>query len=130
MFRFALFLIKRAKLDVEKRNQLASVALDKLNATPFKDVFTFREDGSLLINGNEIDMETARKLRESARGALNSSALRLVHESVTYQAFVQAAIEAKTDEDLLFGKSAIWFGQQEIKLLKLLAGEDEISLEI
>lgn len=124
MLRLALFLIKRAKLSVQDRNKLVSLVLDKLEALPIRDIITYSPGGILLINGREVDIEVARSLRESAKGALDSKALQIINESAKYQAFVVAAVNSEKDEDLLFGKAAIWFSQTQEKLLKTLAGDD------
>ncbi len=126
--RLVLALLNRKSLSVVDRNALLSGIIDKLGATPIKDIITYDLEGKMLLNGREVDLEQARILRESARGALNNQALRIIRESVTYQAFSIAATKAEKDEDLLFGKSAIWFGQQELKMLDILAGNDEVVL--
>ncbi len=130
MLTLALFLLKRAKLSIEDRNRLASLVLDKLQATPLKDVISYDSAGTLLLNGREVEIEVARALRESAKNALDSSALRLITESVKYRSFVVAAINATKSEELLFGKAAIWFCQEQEKLLKMLAGVSEIEKEL
>jgi hypothetical protein len=64
-----------------------------------------------------------RLLRESALAALNNQALKLVHDRTTFAAITSGLHQASNDQQIGFGKAAIWYGQKEIEFLKLLAGD-------
>jgi hypothetical protein len=122
--RLACYLLNRSDISIEDRNLLTTCLLDKLAALPLRDMITTNEEGNLLVSGRQIDIDIAKKLRESARAALNSYALNLVREQVTYESVVTGVHKALNADQILFGKAAIWCQQQEVKWLKTLAGLD------
>lgn len=123
--KLAVFLLKRSDLSHGDRALLTSCTLDKLAAIPVSDIISVNEQGTLLVNGKMIDIETTRILRESARSMLQSRAFKLVQDQVVYASFVYSMHTAISIEELLFPKAALWWGQQEYKYLKLLAGLDD-----
>lgn len=116
------YLLSRADLPLRERQLLTSCLLDKLAARPLHDMIKHNEEGFLLVNGRTVDMETARALRESARAALDNVSLKFIREQVERVAITTSLHKATSDLDNYFGKAAIFWGQQEIEHLKLLAG--------
>lgn len=121
----AVFVLKRASLSVTDRNKLVIHLLDKLGALPFRDIITVDEQGSLLVSGRTVTMEQARVLRDSARGALDSQAFRIIREQVLFQAVTLGTHKAEDEKQMFFARAAIWWGQREDEFLRLLAGSDE-----
>lgn len=74
------------------------------------------------MNGNALEYEQARLLRESALATLNSTARNIVRKQVEYLAVTHGIHKAETPEQMLFSKAALWYGQEEDKVLRVLAG--------
>lgn len=120
----ALKLIKillNKSLDITQRNQLSNIILDNLDALPIRGIINIDDEGQILINGRSLDLEKAMQLREASRVALENKALQIVNEQVTYTAVVNGINKAITPEQMNFNKAAIWFGQEQERLLKILA---------
>lgn len=118
------WLIKNQRLTVGEMNILSTAILDSFSALPLCDIIKIDDRGSLTVNGRVLDLEQIHLLRESARGALNNQARKIINDQILYTAFVMAANKVQTPEQLIFSRAAIWWGQQERKLLLALTGED------
>lgn len=118
-------LLTRASLTVPQRNLLTAVVLDKLGALPFKDILTVTGSGQILIQGRSLDIEKVRQLQEAAKSALRNQALLLIREQVAYTAVTHGVHKAEDEKQILFARAALWWGQQELHMLKLLAQEEQ-----
>ena len=119
---FVVWVLEKVPLKLKHRIILTTAILTKLSALPLRDIIKQTEEG-LEVDGKIIDMEKARLLREGARIALQSQTLSLIRSQVLFKAFQLAAHTSINMEQLFFAKAAIWWGEQEDALLKLLAGE-------
>lgn len=122
--KFAVYLLNKATLSKENHALLSTCVLDKLVALPFRDIIVYNEEGNLLVNGNPLDLEKMRLLRESARAALSNQALKIIRDQVAYEAIKIGVHQAQIVDQMVFGKSAIWWGEQELKHLLTLAQMD------
>ncbi len=122
--RLVKFLLGR-DLTLNQRNSLIVHILDDLGALPIHGIISTSDDGEILINGRSLDIEKAKQLRESARIVLDSVAFKVVNQEVSYSAVVGGVHKAVLSEDMYFYRSAIWFGQQFEKMLKMLAQREE-----
>lgn len=120
LVKLVCWLLKGKQITTKEREILTSQLLRSLNALPTHAIIT-RDEGKLFINGIEQDGIRASHLRESADQALHNIALQAVHEQVLYQAVSIGVHQAQTTEQMQFAKAAIWYGQEETKLLKTLA---------
>lgn len=127
LVRLVSFLLKK-KLSQEERIYLTNQLLSTVGALPLHATFTVDEAGKLLMNGSLVEYERAVVLRESAQNLLNSPTWKLVKEQVLYQAISKGVHEALNNDQVLFGKSAIWYNQQLDDMLKTLAQEPGNSL--
>lgn len=112
----------RQNLSQELRLKLMSSILDNLQALPFRDIISVDDKGSLLVNGRKLDIEQTIQLRESATSALQSTALKLVTDQVLFNAVTLGVHKVERPEQMIFSRAAIWWGQQQHELLKLLSG--------
>lgn len=117
-------LLKNVTLANQDRIVLTNSILHVLKALPIRDALVVNENGRLMVNGREIDLETAKILRESAKAALTSQALRIINDQVSFIAITTGVHQADNPWSMIFGKSALWYGQQQDKFLKILAGVD------
>lgn len=112
-------------LSIEQRNFLTNVILDNLDALPIRGIIEANDAGEILINGGSLDIEKVKQVREAARIADDSPVLKLIREQVTYTAIVNGINKATTPENMNFYKAAVWFGQEEDRIIKLLAQRTE-----
>lgn len=95
--------------------------LTTVGVLPLHVIITVDDAGKLHIRGKALEYQQSLALRESAKAVLSSSAWKLVHEQVMYESVSEGFLKAQTDKQLLFGQAAVWFGQKETEILKLLA---------
>lgn len=124
LVRFVAWLLSRSRVSVRDRIVLTNAILDKLAVVQSGDILTVESSGRLAINGQQLEYEYARMLSESARAMLTSTARNVVRKQVEYVAVTHGIHKAETPEQMLFAKAAIWYGQEEDKIYRLLAGED------
>lgn len=122
--RLTAYLLRNTKLDLESKNLLTNVLIDKIGALPLHDIITQDGSGRLLIHNRPVEFEEARLLRESARGALDNRAIAFVYEQVQFLAITAGIHKNIAQEDGLFAKAALWQGQEVINALRTLAQID------
>lgn len=125
--KLAIFALNRADISIYDRSKLTNCILNSLAALPLRDIISIDKEGKLLVNGRRLELEEARKLRESARGALNSYARQFVQGQLLHEAIKIALHTSVKIEDTMFGKAAVWMLEQEEIFFRLLAqvGDDE-----
>lgn len=123
LVRLICWLLKSSFLSPEKRVMLTNQVLSTIGALPLHAIITVDDAGKLHISGVPLEYEKAVSLRESASNVLNSDAWKIVHDQVLYLAVSKGVHEALNHDQILFAKAAIWYGQQERDVLKVLAGE-------
>ena len=121
--KLAVWLLGRAAISVEDRNLLTSAILEKVSATPLRDIITASESGEILVNGAPLDTDVLVKMRETAKVALENNALKLVWDQMLYRSLL-GSVTGKAPEDILFYRTAMWNGEQERRYLRILAGEE------
>ncbi len=126
LIRFVCWLLRHKRLSSLDRTILTNTILDSVKALPIHAIITVNEN-KIFIRGTELEGERALVIREGAQSALNNVALRTIHEQVLYQAVSLGVHQALTPEQMNFAKAAIWYGEEELKLLQLLAGPTNSS---
>jgi hypothetical protein len=127
--KLAMFVLNYTDLSDKDRSVLTARILDKLGALPIRDIIQVNAEGQLLINGRIVDMETARALQDSAQGLLENTAFKLINEQTIFASVNTAVHKAETEKQVLFGRAAIWYGQIQMKFIKLLAGQGTSPME-
>lgn len=123
-------MLRDADLTIEDRQLLTTAIYARLGVLPLRASITVDGSGQIFVNGKHPDLDTAKRLRESAMGILNNFAYKFVRETVTFLAIKQGVHENLSPEQGLFAKAALWNGQEEETLYRLLAGtEGEDSQE-
>lgn len=120
LVRLVCWLLKYKKLTTHERGLLTNQVLNSIDALPTRAIITLNE-GKIFIQGVPLDTEKNYVLREAAESALHNPALKFVHDQVLYQAVSLGVHQAQTVEQIQFSKAAIWYGQQELELLKTLS---------
>ena len=121
--KLTVWLLKKSNLSLAERTTLVATLLDRLNAIPSRDIIGVNEEGRLVVNGQPLDLEGARQLREGSKLLLESPTWKFVREQVEFRAVVLGVHNGDTPEKVYFSKVAIWFGQQIDEILQLLAQE-------
>ena len=124
--RLALYLLKSKRLSKGDRVALTQEVMHSLDAAPLQDILRVDEQNRLLVRGKPVDLELAIKLKESAAQTLNSVARNLVHEQVARLAFLLGMHKATDFDQVLFYKAALWWGDQEDKLLRAMAQDSTL----
>lgn len=119
--KIVVYLLRKSNISLNERHLLINASLDKLAALPLRDIITFSETGTLIVNGRELDHEEVLLVRESAKAALQNRALGLVRDQVLYKSFTFGINSSVNFDQLYFAKCAVWWGQEEDKILKALA---------
>lgn len=114
------FLLNK-ELSYEQRNFLTNIILDNLDALPIRGIIETNDDGDIVINGSSLDLEKTIQICDAARIAQSSPILKLIRDQVTYTAIVNGINKAVTPENMNFYKAAVWFGQEEEKIINTLA---------
>ena len=108
---------------LEERAVVLSTALQYIDTFPANDIIRIEADQTIRLNGQPIDYDLATTLRESAKQVRDSFARKVVREQVAFKAIAIGVHNANTPEQVLFAKSALWWGQQEDEMYRLLANE-------
>ena len=111
----------RGNLSIQERNELLVHILDLNQAVPLHDTIYLDNDGILIVNGRSLSLEQMMQLRESAKAALDNTALSLIRQQVMYEAVGISLFKGKSDLDLYASRFAVWWGNQVEAKLKLLA---------
>ena len=124
---FVCWLLKRKKLTTLQRQQLINQVLASVDALPLHSIITVN-GADVSIRGVPLNAEQSVALRDSADQALHNRALQIVHEQVLYQAVSLGVHQAQNTEQIQFAKAAIWYGQEEQRILKALSSNDPREL--
>lgn len=118
-----LWLLKK-QLSLENKSLLISAILDKLSALPIKSIIHLNDNGSLVINGKEIDYSERVLLKDSAKALRENRVFGLIQDQILHHALSFGLNHSVTIDQLYCSKMAVWWGQEENKLLKLIAEEN------
>ena len=94
---------------------------------PIRNIIEVSENGSLVINGKELDPEEMKLLQDNAKNLRDNRAFGLIQDQVLHNALSFGLNASTTLEMLYTSKAAVWWGMEQNKLIKLIAGESESS---
>ena len=114
-------------LSIQNRTLLINLVLDRLSSLPIKNIIVLNENGSLVINGKELDQEEMHLLQDNAKNLRDNRAFGLIQDQVLHNALSFGLNASTTLEMLYTSKAAVWWGMEQNKLIKLIAGESESS---
>lgn len=118
--KFAVWLLKQ-HLSLEEKNLLINTLLDKLAMLPVRSIIETSDDGSLIIRGKKLDMEEQNLIHESAMSLKTNRAFGLIQDEILYIAMTYAVNGVTNLDQLYCAKMAVWWGQNEHRLVKLLS---------
>jgi hypothetical protein len=97
--------------------------MQKLSALPLHDIIKLSENGSLLVNGKELDYEEAGLLHDSAKALKDNRVFGLIQDQILFEA-MSSSVASKDSEQLYFFKAAVWWGRRENEIIKLFENPD------
>lgn len=112
--------LKSKEISKEDRALILNTLLDSVQALPLKDLITFDVQGTLKVNGRELDPEQMIQLREGAVALEKNFAYRLIKDQTLYEAIKMGVHLSLSLDMVLMSKAAIWVMQNEDKLIKQL----------
>lgn len=124
LFYVVVDLCKNKSLNIEERQMLTAMLLDKLGALPLHAKIKMDKTGAVIVNGRPLNFEQAERLKQAATAMQNNAARNLVRESVAFMAIVDGVHKNISPEMGLFAKAALWWLQEEDALYALLAPEE------
>lgn len=128
--RIVIWLLKHKNLSLEDGAALTKEIVNVFEGAPIRDIITQDEMGVIYFDGKPLgSVEKAYALRDAARAALDNQALKLVWEQTLYTCFKTGVSEGDSVAKIMFSKTAIWNGENERNLLRILAQEGTVGLE-
>lgn len=119
------FILKTAKLSTDEKNLCITMLLTNLNYLPISDSIKYNQRGVLLINNKPLEVDEAIRVRLEAKTLRESRLRQLIRDQVTYLAINVGIHQASNAEQMYFAKAALWWKQEEEKLLETLGGQDD-----
>lgn len=119
----AVKLLRSHKLTGEQKAKVTSALLDNIGALPIRKIFTFTQQGTILVNGKELTIEQAIALRDSARGFKDSYARRLIHDQLRFLAVEMGVHTGLNADMIMFSKAMLYNFEQEQELIDMLTTE-------
>lgn len=123
--KFAVWLLKQ-NLSLEHRALLINAILDRLAMLPVRSIIDTSEDGSLIIRGKKLDFEEQNLIHESAKSLKMNRAFGLIQDEILYVAMTYAVNGTTNFDQLYASKMAVWWGQNEHRLVNLLCDTEPI----
>lgn len=116
-------LAKRLLTDLSPDDAIActELILNKLGALPLSEIIKTDDNGQLLINGELVELDQARKLQMQATLALENPAMKLILEQMKFAAIVYGVHKAESPTQILFARGALWWSQMVDSYLQTLA---------
>lgn len=121
-----LLWLLRKPVGLKNRALILNYLLESLGGLPYRDLITFKPDGTLLIGGKQLEPEQAVAFRESLVALQSNQAYRVIKEQIAYEAVKYGIHSSLTSDMLILSKAALWIQQQEIKLINDLSGQTDI----
>lgn len=118
--RVLVLALRSSRITGEDKAYITTMLLDNIGALPFRDTITFDLQGNVYVNQKRLNQEQLIALKESCNGLSNSFARNLIHEQVKYSAVKMGVHEGLNPDMILFAKAALWYCEQEDKLISTL----------
>lgn len=115
--------LKSKTLSGQAKMKVTNALLDNVGSLPLKNSIVFDEMGTIMLNGKPLEVDTAIAFRESALALQDSFARKIVREQVRFLAIQMGIYQGLSPDTILFAKAALWYGEQEDKLLSQITGQ-------
>lgn len=107
---------EKTDLSLEDRTAIITVLLSKLQTLPLDNTFIV-ENGKVIINGKELEVEQVIVFRDSCISLKDNFAFKIINDQIRYLATNLGVYKSRTQDELLFYKAALWNLQQYSELL-------------
>lgn len=115
--KLAVLLLKSTRLSGENKMRVTNALLRNIDAVPVADIISYDQQGILLVNGRQLALEQAQSLLQSVEGLHDNYARKLIRTQVQYEAIKLGLHNGLSPDTILFAKAAIWYGEQEDRLI-------------
>ena len=115
-------LLRNRKFSGVSKVKITNELLKSIDSLPLRGTIFIDDSGHGYINGKKLDAESTIQLRSSAALLKESFAFKVVHEQARFLAIQIGVHQANTPEQVIFAKAALWFADEEKKLLDTLSG--------
>jgi hypothetical protein len=118
-----IWLLARKELDGECKSRLVSSLLKNVHALPLRGTIFIDNLGAIVVNGKKMPGDQVHMLKNSAKTVKDSLAFRIIVEQTRFLAIEMGTFKAQTPEQIVFGKAALWYASEQIRLLEQITGE-------
>jgi len=115
-----IWALKSKRLSGVQKTRVTNELLKNINAVPIHEIITYDQQGSLVIQGRKLEFEQAQALLMNMEALKNNNARKLIREQVAFEAIKLGLHQGETPEKILFAKAALWYAEQEQKLIDSL----------
>lgn len=111
----------RKNLSIKSKTALVNAVIDRLGV-PLHAIISTDDNRRILIQGKQLSIEQTELLFSSAVALKDNYARKLVRDHVRFMAVDLGYLQSKDPEVQLFYKAALWFAQEEDRLIDSLTG--------
>ena len=118
-----IWLLDKKELNGECKSRVTSALLKNVHALPLRGTLFIDGTGAIFVNGKRMPNDQIHMLRNSAKSVKDSLAFRIIVEQTRFLAIEMGTFKAQTPEQIEFGKAALWYASEQIRMLEQLSGE-------
>lgn len=119
--KLTIYCLRSKRLSGKAKAKVTAALLDNVQSIPLQSVIYFDAQNTLHIGGKTLDYEQASLFVESAKALKENFARKVIHEQVSFEAVKMGLHQGLTPEMIQFAKAALWYNEQEEKLLAAIA---------
>lgn len=117
-----VWLLKHKTLTGEAKMKVTNAMLNNIGALPIADVIEYK-DGVMTVGGKNLDFEQANNLVSSAKALDDNLFRKVIQEQVKHEAIKMGIYNGLSPETILFAKAALWYLQEENKIIANILNE-------
>lgn len=104
----------------DNRVEILNAILKNFNAVQVRNVISYDSQGMLLLRGKKVSLEEAEYLITSALALKDNPARKVIRDEIAFEAIKIGVHNGMNPEMIQFSKAALWWGEQEEKIINLL----------
>ncbi len=115
-----LGLLKEVRVTKKNKGRILSSLLDNVHAVQISEVIRFDEQGGIHLDGKLLSKEEHIAFLTSVESLSNSFALKYIRNQIARECVKIGVYQAMNEDQILFAKAALWYQQEENKLLQTI----------
>jgi hypothetical protein len=116
-------LLAHKELTGECKSRVTSALLKNVHALPLRGTLFIDNLGAIYLNGKKMPSDQVHMFKNSAKAVKDSLAFRIIVEQTRFLAIEMGTFKAQTPEQIEFGKAALWYASEQIRMLEQITGE-------